>query len=238
MNYLGLDAGILWGRLAQDPGYTDATNQAIELLRDPHHFQWYLVPIFVAVFYIYFTEIEKKNWNVVLAGLAFWGVEWLFEIINALFLTVHGTSALWTTPCVNAATGVVNSAYNILVGLNIEISLMFLFMGVIFAKALPQDKKKKILGIGSRTFLALLFAILCVGVEIGLNFWDALIWEYPWWNRCNPILIIGLAYFPLIRSSFFVYDLKTRKTQVAVTAAIYIADIVLLIVCMGVFRWI
>ncbi|MBN2223292.1 MAG: hypothetical protein JW765_01310 [Deltaproteobacteria bacterium] len=238
MNHIGLDLGVIWGRLAQDPGYTDATNQAIELLRDPHHFQWYIIPIFVAVFYIYFSEIEKKNWNVVLAGLAFWGVEWFFEIINALFLTIHGTSALWTTPCVNSATGVVNSAYNILVGLNVEISLMFLFMGVVFAKVLPRDKDKKILGIGNRTFLALLFAILCVGVEVVLNFWDALIWEYPWWNWYNPVLIILLAYFPLIRSSFTVYDLKPRPKQVTVTAAIYALDVVFLVVCMGIFGWI
>jgi uncharacterized membrane protein len=238
MNHIGLDMGVFLGRLAQDPDYTDATNQAIELLRDPHHFQWYIIPIFVAVFYIYFSEIEKKNWNVVLAGFAFWGVEWFFEILNALFLQIHGTSALWTTPCVNAATGVVNSAYNILVGLNIEISLMFLFMGVVFAKVLPQDKDKKILGINNRTFLALLFAILCVGVEIVLNFWDALIWEYPWWNWRNPALIVALAYFPLIRSSFAVYDLKPMKKQAAVTAAIYAVDVVLLIVCMGILGWI
>jgi len=238
MNHIGLDMGVIWSRLSQNPAYTDATNQAIELLRDPNHFQWYIVPIFVAVFYIYFTEIEKKNWNVVLAGLAFWGVEWLFEILSALFLTAHGTSALWTTPCVNNATGVVNSAYNILVGLNIEISLMFLFMGVVFAKALPQGKNQKVLGINNRTFLALLFAILCVGTEIVLNFWDALIWEYPWWNWYNPILIICLAYFPLIRSSFAVYDLKPRKTQIGFVAAMYSVDILLLIVCMGILGWI
>jgi hypothetical protein len=238
MNHLGLGPGILWGLPAPDPTYTDATNHAIAILRDPNHFQWYLIPIFVIVFYIYFSEIEKKNWNVVLAGLAFWGVEWLFEIINALFLTVHGTSALWTTPCVNAATGIVNSAYNIMVGLNIEISLMFLFMGITFAKVLPKDKNRKILGIGNRTLLALLFAILCVGVEIALNFWGALVWEYPWWSRTNPVLIVLCAYFPLIRSSFAVYDLKSRRTQITVTGAIYALDIVLVIVCMGVFGWI
>ncbi len=238
MNHLSLDTGVFWGRLAQDPGYTDATNQAIALLGDPHHFQWYLIPIFVGIFYIYFNEIEKKNFNVVLAGLAFWGVEWFFEILNALFLPIHGTSALWTAPCVNAATGVVNSAYAIMVGLNIEISLMFLFMGVVFAKVLPQDKNKKILGINNRTCLALLFAILCVGVEIVLNFWDALIWEYPWWNRYNPVLIVVLAYFPLIRSSFWVYDLKSRKKRVAVTAGMYAVDAVLLIVFMGILGWI
>ncbi len=238
MNIPGIGSGVFLGRLMQDPGYTDATNQAIELLRDPQHFQWYLVPILVAIFYMYFNEAEKKNWTVVIAGLAFWGVEWFFEILNALFLTVHGTSALWTTPCVNAATGVVNSAYNIMVGLNIEISLMFLFMGLVFAKVLPRDRKMKILWIGNRTFLALLFAILCVGVEVVLNFWDALIWEYPWWNRANPILIVGLAYFPLIRSSFWVYDLKPMGKQIGVVAAIYAVDVILLIVCMGIFGWI
>lgn len=238
MHHLCQDIGCSWVGLARDPGYTNATNQAIELLRDPHHFQWYLVPLFVVIFYLYFTEIEKRRFNVVLAGLAFWGVEWLFEIINSLFLTVHGTSALWTTPDINAATGVVNSAYTILVGLNIEISLMFLFMGLVFAKVLPKDRGAKIIGINNRTFLALVFAILCVGVEVVLNFWDALIWEYWWWSRNFPILIIGLAYFPLIRSSFWVYDLTPRGKQVAVTAAIYALDVALLIVCMGVFGWI
>jgi hypothetical protein len=238
MDYMSLGGGLFVGRFSRDLGYTEATNQAIELLRDPHYFQWYLIPIFVAIIYIYFNEIEKKNWNVVLAGLGFWGVEWFFEILNALFLTAHGTSALWTTPDVNGATGVVNSAYTILVGLNIEISLMFLFMGVVFAKVLPHDKGSKILRIGNRTFLALLFAILCVGVEIVLNFWDALIWEYPWWSRSFPILIIGLAYFPLIRSSFWVYDLRPRRTQIGVVAAIYAVDVMLLIVCVGVFGWI
>ena len=77
-----------------------------------------------------------------------------------------------------------------------------------------------------------------MGVEIVLNFWDALIWEYWWWNWYNPILIIVLAYFPLIRTSFWVYDLKSRKTQLAVTAAIYVVDVALLIVFMGILGWI
>ncbi len=54
--------------LMPDPGYTEATNQAILNLRSPDFFQWYLVPIFVLVFYVYFNEVERKNWNVIMAG--------------------------------------------------------------------------------------------------------------------------------------------------------------------------
>jgi hypothetical protein len=233
-----IDLGIFVGRLAQDPSYTDATNQAIALLRDPNHFQWYIIPIFVSIFIFYFSEVEKKNWNVVMAGLFFYGLEWFFEILNSLFLSVHGTSALWTTPGVNSATGVVNSAYILLVGLNIEISLMFLFMGIVCAKLLPADKKKKVLGINNRLFYAVFFAILCVFVEIILNFWDALIWEYRFWNWYNPILIIFLAYSPLIFFSYKVYDMGTLKKQVVATAAMYAVDIVLLVVFIGVLGWI
>jgi hypothetical protein len=228
---------MLVGRLAQDPTYTDATNQAIALLRNPDHFQWYIIPIFVSIFIFYFSEAEKKNWNVVVGALFFYGLEWFFEIINSLFLYIHGTSALWTTPGVNSA-GVVNSAYILLVGLNIEISLMFLFMGIVCAKLLPSDKKKKVIGINNRLFYALLFAILCVTVEVVLNFWDALIWEYRFWNRYNPILIILLAYFPLIFFSFKVHDMGTLKKKVFAVGAMYAVDIVLLVVFIGILGWI
>ena len=233
-----IDLGMFVGRLMQDPSYTDATNQAIELLRNPNHFQWYLIPIFVSIFLMYFTEAEKKNWNVVMAGLAFYGLEWFFEILNSLFFYVHGTSALWTAPSVNAATGVVNSAYVFLVGLNIEISLMFLFLGIVCAKLLPTDKKKKVLGINNRVFYAVFFAILCVIVEIILNFWNALIWEYPWWNWYNPILIIFIAYSPLIFFSYWVYDINSMKKKVIVTATMYAIDIVMLVLFIGILGWI
>jgi hypothetical protein len=50
---------------------TEFASQALDGLRDGSHFEWYVVPILVLVFYIYAVEIERKNWNVLFAGLAF-----------------------------------------------------------------------------------------------------------------------------------------------------------------------
>jgi hypothetical protein len=216
--------------LLPDPTYSDATNLAIANLRSLDFFQWYLVPIYLLVFYIYFNEIEKKNWNVVLAGLAFWGLEWFFEILNAIFLHVHGFSAIWTAPA--------DSALIITVGLNIEITLMFAFMGIVFAKVLPKDRKMKIMGIPNRVFLAFLNAILCVITEIALNRWDALIWEYWWWNWKFPVLIIIIGYSLYMFFSFWVHDMTSMKKKIAVVSTMYAIDIVFLIVFMGILGWI
>jgi len=226
------------GGLTQNPDYTNATNQAIELLRSPDHFQWYIIPVFVIILNIYFVEIVKKNWSLVCAGLALYSLQWFFEILNALFFHFHGTSALWTVPGVNAATGTVNTSYLLTVGLNIEISLMFLFLGLSCARFLPADKTKKILGIPNRLFLASFFAILCVLIEIVLNFWDVLIWEYSWWSRGNPILIFLLAYFPLMFFSVRVHDMEPLRKKVIVVSSMFAIDITLLIVFMGVLQWI
>jgi len=230
MNSILLGAGSRAIGLLPDPTYTDATNLAIANLRNLDLFQWYLVPIYLLVFYIYFTEIEKKNWNVLMAGLAFWGLEWFLEILNALFLYVHGHSAIWTAPA--------DSALIITVGLNIEITMMFAFMGIVFAKVLPKDKKMKILGIPNRIFLAFFNAILCVITEIILNLWDALIWVYPWWSINHwyrPILIVIFVY---LFFSFWVYDMPSMKKKVAVVSTMYAIDIVCLIVFMGILGWI
>jgi hypothetical protein len=216
--------------LVPDPSYTDATNLAIANLRSTDFFQWYIIPIYLLVFYIYFNEIEKKSWNIVMAGLAFWGLEWFLEILNALFLYVHGTSAIWTAPA--------NSAFLITVGLNIEICLMFAFMGIVFAKVLPKDKKMKIMGIPNRIFLAFFNSILCVITEIVLNRWNALVWEYWWWNWYNPVLIIIIGYSLYMFFSFWVYDMPSMKKKIAVVSTMYAIDAVLLIVFMGILGWI
>ena len=77
---------------------TDAAQDALDILRDPSNFQWYVIPFLLVVIYIYAKEAEKKNWNGILAALAFWGMDWFNEIWNALIY--HGTkySAFWVTP--------------------------------------------------------------------------------------------------------------------------------------------
>jgi len=238
MTSLSLYVSTIVCGLTPHPEYTDATNQAIELLRSPDHFQWYLIPVFVIILNVYFIEISKKNWDLVFAGLALYSLQWFFEILNALFFHFHGTSALWTVPGVNAATGTVNTSYLLTVGLNIEISLMFLFLGLSCARFLPEDRAKKILGIPNRLLLASFFAALCVLIEIVLNFWDVLIWEYPWWSRSNPILIFLLAYFPLMFFAFRVHDITSVKKKAVVVSSMFVLDTVLLIVFMGVLQWI
>ena len=210
--------------------YTEATNNAIAALRDTGNFEWYLVPILAIVFYMYFTEIERKRWDIVMAGLAFYGLEWFLEILNAIFLKVHGTSAIWTAPA--------DSAFLITVGLNIEISFWFAMAGIIFAKILPEDKKMKILGIPNRWFLAITNSILCVFVEIILNRWNALIWEYSWWNWYNPILIIIIGYSLYMFFSFWVYDMESMKKRIIVVSTMWSIVAVCLVVFMGILKWI
>jgi RsiW-degrading membrane proteinase PrsW (M82 family) len=59
---------------------TESATQALSILRDASLFQWYVIPIFALVVYVYSVEIERRNWNLVFAGLAFWGMDWINEI--------------------------------------------------------------------------------------------------------------------------------------------------------------
>jgi hypothetical protein len=110
---------------------TEFTMQAQELLRDESRFSWYVVTLLVLVLYVYAVEVERRRWDIVLAGIAFWLADWINEIANALILHFSDRAALWTV------TG--DTAYLILIGLGIEISLMFAISGVIYAKTLPPD---------------------------------------------------------------------------------------------------
>ena len=64
---------------------TPSAQQALEILRKGSQtFQWYVIPLLAFVFYVYTVEVEKRNWNLVLAGLAFWGMDWFNEVWNSL----------------------------------------------------------------------------------------------------------------------------------------------------------
>jgi len=58
---------------------TDSAALALSMLRDPQTFQWYVVPLFALVVYVYANEIERRNWDLVFAGLAFWGMDWTYR---------------------------------------------------------------------------------------------------------------------------------------------------------------
>ena len=209
---------------------TDSSLQALSMLRDPSHFQWYLIPLLAFVIYVYFVEVERQAWNVVMAGLAFYGLEWFLEILNALWLHFSRYSAVWTAPG--------DTAYLLTVGLNVEISMMFAVAGVAFAKVLPKDKTVKILGLPNRWFFVIANSVFCVFVEVILNFWGALVWEYKWWNWPNVWLIIIIGYSLYMIFSFWIHDMESMKRKIAIVSAMYAVDIVCLVVFMGVLRWI
>jgi hypothetical protein len=59
---------------------TDFTREAQDLLRDSSQFKWYVVTLLVLVIYVYAVEIERRRWDIVLAGLALWLADWVNEI--------------------------------------------------------------------------------------------------------------------------------------------------------------
>ena len=126
---------------------TDSALQALSILRDGSQFKWYVIPLLAFVFYVYVIEVEKRNWNLVLAGLAFWGMDWFNEIINGVIFRVTGYAPVWGAPA--------DTAYLIFVGLNIEIMFMFAVSGIIWTKMLLPNKEDKILGMPNRWVVAI-----------------------------------------------------------------------------------
>lgn len=209
---------------------TEASEQALKILRDESLFQWYLIPLLALVVYVYAVEVERRNWSAVFAGLAFYGMDLFNEIWNALVLHFTDRSAVWTAPG--------STAYLIFVGLTIEISFMFAVSGIIFTKMLPKDKSLKILGVPNRWFFAVANAIFCVFVEVLLNRADVLVWEYPWWNFPNIGLIFLLGYLPFMAVSFWVYDMEKIRNKIAAVLVIYAVDLPAIALFAGLLGWI
>src|SRR4030042_228398 len=72
--------------------------RALSILRDASQFQWYVIPLFAMVVLFFFLVIGKRNWNAVFAGLALWGTDWFFEIVNALVFHFTRKAPLWGAP--------------------------------------------------------------------------------------------------------------------------------------------
>ena len=210
---------------------TESAARALALLRDGSHFQWYVIPLFALVVYVYANELERKNWSLILAGLAFWGMDWFNEIWNGLVFHFTGYAPVWGTP----GNG---SAFVILIGLNIEICFMFALAGITFSKMLPADKKLKIIGIPNRLVFAIAGSIFCVFVECLLNWVGALTWDYKWWSMGAPWLIFLIGYLPFFLMSFWVYDMEKLKSKLLTVGIILGFDILCLIVFMGIMKWI
>ncbi|MFZ5643924.1 MAG: hypothetical protein ACOY46_10070 [Bacillota bacterium] len=209
---------------------TESALQALSILRDPSQFQWYVIPILLVVIYIYSKEIGQKNWNVVFAGLALWGMDWFNEIWNALVFHFTQYAPVWGAPG--------KTAFLILIGLNIEICFMFAIMGIATAYALPEDRKMRVFGIPNRIFFAVAFSVASVFVEILLNLAGALTWEYSWWSTRVPWLVFLIGYLPFFLVAFWVYDMESIRKKAFAVGSILGFDAACLILFGSVLGWI
>jgi hypothetical protein len=209
---------------------TESAQQALSILRDGSVFQWYVITLFALVVYVYANEIERRNWSLIFAGLAFWGMDWFNEIWNGLVFHFTRYAPVWGAPG--------KTAYLILIGLNIEICFMFAIAGIAFSKMLPKDKKMKIFGVPNRLLFAIVGSVFCVFVEYLLNAVGALTWDYPWWNTGAPWLIFLVGYLPFFLVAFWVFDMESVRKKIITVGSILGFDVICLVVFMGILKWI
>lgn len=210
---------------------SDYSQSAMEILRNPQAtMKWYVVPLLLIVMCFYYNEIKQKNYNVVLGAAALWGMDLFNEIWNSIVFHATGFAPVWGTPM-----GVGDTALLLLIGYNIEISFMFALMGIATCNSLPEDPKKKILGVNNRVFYVVLYTTLAVIIECFLNYCGILTWEYAWWSRSCPWLVWLIGYCPFFTMAFLVHDMKQRKHQFLTLGVIFGVDLLLLIIfgCIG-----
>ena len=203
----------------------EATTQALAILRNGDNFQWYIIPLLMVVFYIYFDEYSRKNYKCIAAGLSLYMVHWFYEIVNALIQHCSG-HALWTVP-----TG---TGFLLLVGVGAELSIMFAAAGIVYSKLLDPDPQKKIFGINNRLFIAIGAAAFFSIFEIFLAKTPAFVWVYPWWGSLTVFITV---YIPFFVVSMYSYDWKP-KTQKIVIGALFGVNALMLIVFAGILKWI
>lgn len=177
-----------------------ATEQAVQILRSGQNYQWYVITLALLVAYVYGHEYERGNIRAMAAGLGLYMVHWFVEIVNALVHHFTG-HALWTVPG--------GTAFLIMVGVCVEISLMFAIAGIVTTKVLPKDKGARILGINSRVFVTILNAAIASVLEIFFVRTPAFVWVYPLWGSI-PVFIT--VYIPFFAAACFCYDAEPRRS--------------------------
>jgi len=203
-----------------------ATQEALSILRSGENFHFYVIFLLVLVLFIYFSEIEKKKWNAIAAGLALYMVHWLAEIINALWQPLTG-HALWTIP-----TG---TAFLILIGVGIELSLMFSIAGIAVSRLLPEDPEEDIMGFPNkigRIGVALGNAALASIIEIFLVMTPAFVWVWGYWNAFTVFIFV---YIPFFFAAVYAYYWDAKKQKIFI-GSLALINIILLIIFIGIFR--
>jgi hypothetical protein len=205
--------------------HPEATAMALSILRSGDPFQWYVITLLALTLYVYLDEVSKKNWRGIAAGLSLYMVHWFVEIVNALIQHYTG-HALWTVPS--------GTAFLILVGVGIEISLMFSIAGLVLSKILPEDPDLKILGVNNRALFAVVNAAFASILEIFLVKTPTFVWVWPWWGAF-PVFIT--VYIPFFLAAFYAYDWPPKK-QTAFIGGLFAINAAALVVFAGILKWI
>jgi hypothetical protein len=208
---------------------TDVTLKAEQLVRDPSQFKWYAVALLAFVIYAYANEVERGRYDIIAAGLAVWLADWFNEILNSLVLQASGRAPLW------AATG--PTAYQFLVGLNVEISFMFALAGIVYVKLLPVDRGARVLGTPNRFAVALGLSIVSVAVELFLHASGTFHWHYWWWNIASAPVIVVFGYLWFYLFAAWVYDAPTQRSRWTRVGALAGINVVMALVFGVGFGW-
>ena len=203
------------------------------VVRSTENFNWTFIFILAVVFYVYWTEIQKKEIKVVSAGLALYGVHWLYEICNAIIAKIFGYP-LWSVS--NDST-----TFILLIGVCWELSMMFSLAGIISYKMLPDDKNKRYFtkngtkkGISCKLVgaieMALLFALFESFLAGTSN--NSFIWVYKWWGVI-PVFIT--TYVPFFLASNYVPDMEPEKRKAfLITEWALVAILLIVLIPLGV----
>ena len=203
--------------------------KAIEV-RSTENFNWTFIFILSVVFYVYWSELHKKNYEAVFAGLALYGVHWLYEICNAIIAHIFGYP-LWAVS--NEST-----TFILLVGVCWELSMMFSLAGIISFKMMPQDRTKRYFtkdgrkGVSCKLVVALEMALLFALFESFLAGTSnhSFIWVYKWWGVL-PVFIT--TYVPFFLASNYVPNMEpsARKKFLIIEWALVAVLLAVLIPC-------
>lgn len=197
---------------------TDASREALAMLRDASNLHWYVVTFLGIVLYVYANEVERKRYDIVAAGLAFFLMDVFNELVNSAWFHVSDRAPLWTV------TG--DTAYLVLIGWSIEIIFLFLISGVEFVKFLPA-REVRILGLPNRWVLIAWWSCVCVVVEVLLH--RAGVFHWSWWYWGEPFLlpVVVLGYGTFFWVAATVFDMDSHRRRFAVVGAMLAVDIAL-----------
>ena len=197
---------VFWGDGSQ--AAKDLVNSIV--VRSTDNFNWTFIFILAVVFYVYWSEMHKKNYDMIYAGLALYGVHWLYEIGNAVIGHVTGYP-LWSVS--NEST-----TFILLIGVCWELSMMFSLAGIISLKMLPEDRSTRYFAkdgkrgidckLAGALSMALLFALFESFLAGTSN--HSFIWVYKWWGVL-PVFIT--TYVPFFLAANYVPDMAPAKRK-------------------------